>query len=141
MQEKKNRPLDLPYRTLLLSEDPHINEILERQFGSKIERVSDSDKMPAPNATASLRYLPSLVRTNLDFSLIFDIDALSFDHIVSLWPYQRGRIFYLMDRHWSYMITSVDKEKRGDVYVFCVDEQPGAVFQGSVKSLSPGSAE
>lgn len=141
MQEKKDRPLDLPHRTLLLSEDPYINEVLERQFGFRIERVSDSDEIPAPDATASLRYLPSLVRTDLDFSLIFDVDALSFDHIVSVWAHQRGRIFYLMDRHRSYMITSVDKEKRGDVYVFCVDEQPGAVFQGSVKSLSPGSAE
>lgn len=110
-------PLRLEDWNLLLSSDLRIGKKLKEKNGISITRVPGNKNESSAEAV-HLRYIPALIKTELDFSLFLDIDSLSYDQIVSLWIHQKERPFYLLDRENSYFIVSADKERQGKIYSF-----------------------
>lgn len=112
---RKTSSLQLGEWNLLLSKHSDVEAKLEKRINQSVAYVPERESDEFASAVC-LRYIPALVRTGMNIALFLDVNSLRFDQIVSIWEYQNGRSFYLLDREEEYFISSADKRTQGQIY-------------------------
>lgn len=113
LSHKKPR---FPEHVTVLSGIKDIENMLRAGF-----QIPDIEVIPDDGygrASFYLRYAPAYLQCHPDTAMMLDVRSLSFDQIVALWRIPRQQPFYVLDGLNSYLISSQNKEKQGEVHTF-----------------------